>query len=107
MIGKNINFYKLLPIEFFMNVSSKLKDSLYGDQNCIHEYPQKFTLVDLMDREGTLVRAYFCKECQDYKWKEVKDEPWTSQAFLKLKKDQYQVYSNLEGPSVSRKASQK
>jgi len=90
-----------------MNILPKLKEFLYNEKNCIHSYPKKFTLVDLMDRKGKLVRAYFCKECQDYKWKQIKDEPWTSEAFLKLKENKYQVYSNLEELSLSRKASQK
>lgn len=107
MIGNHINFYKLLPIGFFMDILPRLKEFLYDEQNCIHNYPKKFTLVDLMDRKGNLVRAYFCKECQEYRWRQIKDEPWTSEAFLKIKENQYQVYSSREGLSLSKKVSQK
>jgi hypothetical protein len=76
---------------------ASLKNLLFEeDGNCLHDSSKKLTLAEAVDREGKILRVYFCAECSNYKWKDIRDENWDEKVLSKLKDDKYHVYSTLE-----------
>lgn len=63
---------------------------------CFHSGIKHLTIAEAVDRKGEFFRAYFCKECNTYGWKDMNKENWDKKVLSKLKEDKYHVYSTLE-----------
>ena len=73
-----------------------------GEGDCFHDFPDRMTLADYVAKDGKFTIASYCFECNHHRSKKINTKEWTAEALLKLRKNQYHVYSTLEEISTLR-----